>query len=300
MSDLFEAIEAGDNKRVSVLLRKGYSLNMTNDRRQTPLHVACMYDNSKCVRKLLRSGCDTEALDKEGRTPLYIACAYQRYSNVKALLKVGVDLNSPNNYGWTPLHIACSMDWNLKCVHALIKAGASLNIQNKCERTPLHVACWNHQDQYIEELLKAGCNPNIQDDEGKTPLHLAIFNNSFNTVNLLIEYQAQLDIVDQKGRTPLCASCCYYGKIDCTKLLLKGSNINTQNYCGWTPLHWACYNGEDLSVIELLQAGGIDTSITNDKGLTALQLAKRYGNHGVAKLIADYDDFLVIKEPEFI
>ncbi|KAJ2657132.1 hypothetical protein IWW48_004673 [Coemansia sp. RSA 1200] len=53
-----------------------------------------------------------------------------------------------------------------------------------------------------------------------------------------------------------------------------GVNINSKNKMnGWTALHWACARG-NLAAAELLVRSGADTTLTNDKGQTPLDICR--------------------------
>lgn len=79
---------------------------------------------------------------------------------------------------------------------------------------------------------------------------------------------------------------------DVVKALLKvGFDVNLQDNKGETPLHLAAWNQVNLQV--LLDANP-DTTIKNNNGLTALDLAKRYAKMYVymepaVKMIEDYN-----------
>ena len=55
-------------------------------------------------------------------------------------------------------------------------------------------------------------------------------------------------------------------------MLDLGFDINTQNNQKCTPLHLACFNGQDVVVHELLESGA-DTNIPNENGWTSLHHA---------------------------
>ncbi len=70
---LFRAV---DNKFPAIagkLLEFGADLNLQDDQKRTPLHVAVVRVDSSSVRLLIENGADLRAVDGEGRTPLALA-----------------------------------------------------------------------------------------------------------------------------------------------------------------------------------------------------------------------------------
>ena len=57
----------------------------------SPLHFACLVDNSSIVKILIDNGADVNAMDSNNATPLHWACCQGKYSTVKYLLKHGAD-----------------------------------------------------------------------------------------------------------------------------------------------------------------------------------------------------------------
>jgi len=106
-----------------------------------------------------------------------------------------------------------------------------------------------------------------------------------------------------------------YGNIETIKHhLANGTDVNAQDFDGWTPLHWAAMeghkkiaelliaNGADVNlkdnlgwtallitdhkkIAELLIANGADVNLKNMDGNTPLQYAAMAGQTGIAKLL---------------
>jgi len=68
-----------------------------------------------------------------------------------------------------------------------------------------------------------------------------------------------------------------------------GLDINLKDWDGYTPLHKAAETG-DLAVVELLLAGGADTSITEDNyGKTASKIAEEMNQVAILEAIRKAD-----------
>ena len=143
-------------------------------------------------------------------------------------------------------------------IHELLNADVDINTRNKKGQTLLHLATY---DETIQELIVMGADVNIQDDKGNTPLHHHVENtNNYSIVETLISYGADLNITNNKGQTAL--HLCHDYEI--MELLIEnGTNLNIQDVDGKTVLH---YNADNVDVVELLLAHGIDRHIVDNEG----------------------------------
>ncbi|SCU84535.1 LAMI_0C07866g1_1 [Lachancea mirantina] len=106
-------------------------------------------------------------------------------------------------------------------------------------RTKLQIACDKGNYEMAQELIAAGYDVNDQDNAGNSSLHEAALNGHLKVVQLLIEH---------------------------------GADINIQSFSSVrdTPLIDASANGH-LDVVKLLLEHGANPTITNAKGLTAIE-----------------------------
>jgi hypothetical protein len=68
-------------------------------------------------------------------------------------------------------------------------------------------------------------------------------------------------------------------------LIQSGSNVNVQERYGFTPLHFATYNGGNLPLVELLLENGANPNIQNMNVDTPLQLAVQSGNKEIVRAL---------------
>ncbi len=92
--------------------------------------------------------------------------------------------------------------------------------------TPLHRAVQLGLTEAVQSLLQFGADPNEKNQLGEIPLHVAVRMN----------------------------------RVDIVEILLPVSKINSANYYGLTPLHWACIFGY-TSLVEMLLLHGADPYI---------------------------------------
>ncbi len=69
------------------------------------------------------------------------------------------------------------------------------------------------------------------------------------------------------------------------KLLLEnGANVNVQDYCGLTPLHWAVYNSDVITTTILLEANA-NINIRGLNGATPFELGEYFNNFEIRNLM---------------
>lgn len=109
---------------------------------------------------------------------------------------------------------------------------------------------------------------------GRTPLHLAVINNRQDLASLLIEAGYDINARDEYGNTPLhLAAFCHRGLL--TGFLLgKGAAVNARNGQGATPLHVAVFVKAPPPLTQTLLAGGADLDLPDERGRSALALAR--------------------------
>ena len=104
------------------------SLDIYNNLKQTPLHLAVITGQAYIVGKLITAGANPNMPDRNGQIPAHLACQRSSLTCLEELFKGqdGMDPDLKNFSGFTPLHEAvfASCTENVKC---LVKHGANVN-----------------------------------------------------------------------------------------------------------------------------------------------------------------------------
>src|SRR6185503_17146911 len=139
----------------------------------------------------------------------------------------------------------------------------------------------------VSALLSQGLDPNTADSEGNTLLMLAARNGHDELVAFLINHKADVNKRSPHGDSALMAAS-LKGHLGTVKLLLaNGAELSP---AGWTPLHYAAFEGRP-EVIKYLLDKRADKNGLAPNGYTALMLAARNGHVAAARelLFADAD-----------
>ena len=300
-------------KTVKLVMEHGYDIKAEHDEASGPTPICSLRELIKInapdlVKLLLEKGANPNAVKNSNGNnrhhyppPLIYAIAHKMPKIAQILIKKGADVNHKNVSqvlpmirGFTPLHAACQMG-PLALVKSLVKAGANLNIKNNLDMTPLHIALGSYTNEISGNmnmnktktnqmtkiatlLIENGADLDGIDKNNRTPLSLAAELGNLELVKLLIQKGSKgVNVVDNYKRSPL-----YFAikndSMEMAEIFVgNGANLNQglEAKYGGSLIHTAIQeNSEDI--VTLLLDNGVDLSIKNKKGKTALEFAKTF------------------------
>ena len=201
--------------------------------------------------------------------------------------------------------------------HTLVELLLQHNADPDAKDEVLTMAAKRGHRKTVEVLLKHKADPNATDGEGNTPLILASRNRRGSVgagaeqeyveiVNLILKHGASADKKGSGDRTALHEAATYGNDTIIDVLLKYKTDPNTTDGEGNTPLILASSGGrtcrwddrvfrekagnreEYVETVKLLLNNGSSSSQGNNRGITALHEASRYGQNTIVKLLLQH------------
>lgn len=135
---------------VGLFVAAGAPPTLRNNRKVTPLHMACRFDLPHVAARLIDLGAEPNAYDVARETPLFRAVNLGYPECVRVLLGAGADADFANRRGETPLHRAAMRGKRL-LVPLLLAAGANVRTLDRRGKAPLDYA----RNRQIRSALQA-------------------------------------------------------------------------------------------------------------------------------------------------
>ncbi|XP_003799543.1 B-cell lymphoma 3 protein [Otolemur garnettii] len=192
---------------VSLFQHGRRDLDIYNNLRQTPLHLAVITTLPFMVQLLVMAGASPMALDRHGQTAAHLACEHRSPTCLRALLDSAapgtVDLEARNYDGLTALHLAVNTECQ-ETVLLLLERGADIDaVDIKSGRSPLIHAVENNSLSMVQLLLQHGANVNAQMYSGSSALHSASGRGLLPLVRTLVRSGADSGLKNCHNDTPL-------------------------------------------------------------------------------------------------
>ncbi|XP_059654795.1 ankyrin repeat-containing protein At5g02620-like [Cornus florida] len=264
---LYNAAKEGN---VDVLKQKVVQLEVqVTPNKNTVLHIAAQFGQAQCVKEILKCGrsllCSVNIKDE---TSLHISAREGHTATVQALIDFAKSLEEDPES----------------------ESGATkemLRMRNVENETALYEAVRNNKFDVVAILIREDLKflhpPN---NVKETPLYLAAEKGYRSIVFKILESITPQACIGPNGRTALHAATISYDK-ECIERLhrSKPSLIKEADVYGWSPLHYAAWNGNVVAVKQLLD---LDKSVAyvvaeKDDNRTALHIAASQGHINVMK-----------------
>merc|ERR1712106_547515 len=235
------ACAAGDREELKVLLGRGADIDTANVDGLTALHQACIDDNLDMVEFLVANGADVNRGDNEGWTPLHATASCGFLSIAKFLLDHGANVAAVNNDGELAIDISESDE-----MEDLLQKEIDVR-QINCEDAR------NREEQCMLDDARDWYNSGNFGDRphaktGATALHVAAAKGYIKVINLLIQAGSEINQQDFDGWTPLHAAAHWAQREACELLAENYVNMDIKNCVGQTPFDVA-----DPDVLRLLE-----------------------------------------------
>lgn len=291
LEELFlSAARDGDYERIETfLLRRSdviVSIDVKDKRTgNTPLIWAAKRGHTKIVQLLLKHGADITLRNYENQTAVEVASA-----GIRTILLDSVERSTESFHR---LLLQAAWQGNIKVLRRLLNENKvrDINCQNSEGLTALLLVCRDIQlferlstqtnrpydpVECVQELLAHRANVHAVDGDDMTSLHYISKSKAALAVAVmqaLLTAGPNIESKDKRLFAPIhCAS--QTGNVECLEVLLDGgTEVNCRGFAGATPLHITAYNDHERAACSLLKHGA-DVTLTDDRGLTALDLAR--------------------------
>ncbi|XP_030217920.1 ankyrin repeat and SAM domain-containing protein 1A isoform X2 [Gadus morhua] len=322
--ELLEAARTGNLASVEKLLSgkrqsagTGSGLSGTGGSGNSSGHSAASHPLSSLLS--IWRGPNVNCVDSTGYTPLHHAALNGHSDVVEALLRNEAFTNIADNKGCYPLHLA-AWKGDQQIVNLLIHQGPShpklneqssvdpreskrcgpfdpyINAKNNDNETPLHCAAQYGHTQVARLLLEELTDPTMRNNKFETPLDLAALYGRLEVVKLLLSAHPNLLGCNTKKHTPLHLAS-RNGHLGVVEVLLDtGMDINYETERG-SALHEAALYGK-ADVVQRLLSAGIEASITDIRGLTALDTVREMPSQKSREIAALIHGHMVGKPPD--
>ena len=136
----------------------------------------------------------------------------------------------------------------------------------------------------VAQLIARGVDPNTVNENAEPALLYAAREGTTAMVRTLIRGKANVNVRTPQGDTPIMLAA-LAGSLETVKVLREaGAQIN---HPGWTPLQYAAFNGHD-AVVEYLVSTGADLGLAAPNGATPVMLAVLSNKADTVKLLVSY------------
>lgn len=279
----------GHTNLVDLFRSFGVSVNVVNNKKDTPVLWASRGNHIETVRYLIKNGADLHLENDKGSTPLYWAVRYGFKSLVRVLIQEGrVNLNQERKLGFLyPIVLASALGYD-EIVKTLIESGAEVNAVISNSLTSLHVAAAEGHYKVVQVLIDVAKIPvDINDANGNSPLLLASKSAKVKTMRVLIEREADIEwknkfglgiwdyTLNNQSEDFLKAVLKMYKRV--MKKESKESTDETHSVVfprGKSPLHIAALSGS-VDKLQCLLKQGVDPKTRDLNGNTFFHLAAR-------------------------
>lgn len=299
---LHAAAEQGHTELCRWLIQRGASVDVLNNRRETPLYLAAAKGKLEACAILVAAGADPNALQGNLYPCLYAAVIEGRNAAVSRLLvQAGASLESltRNPEGKPTRNMDTPLQWaawagDADLAEFFIDHGAAIAEWDATGRTALHIAAERGHTEVAKLLVARGAVLDALDNYRRAPIHNAALEGQDPILAWLVETGADPAQADSFGLSPLHYTAVKGCVKACRVLLDAGVPVDARDHSGRTPLFRIvehCRSTGDssmckryLPLIELLLARGADPDASQN-GDTALHVAAAHGLSDVVDIL---------------
>ena len=264
---LQNASERGHEQIVRLLLDNGADVNAQGAHYYNALIAASTRGHEQIVRLLLDNGADVNAQGGCVGNAIMAASEEGHEQIVRLLLHKGADVNARGGHFDDALG-AAGRSGRVEVVKLLLEAGSNPKSHHYHYGSFFHLLAFNgHTDLLRLVYDQYYGNPLLLESHCPTPLQLAARGGHFNAFQYLLSLGFDAAMTDEKGENLL-----HYassgGSLEILNKVLDIKSVPHTQSEHWSPIHWACREGNSRLVEKLIKEGINCYSVTvpNPKG----------------------------------
>jgi ankyrin repeat protein len=239
------------------------------------------------LRRLLDQGLSPNAATKSGGTTVLMAAAPD-VEKMKLLIDRGANVNARAQSRFSALMVAAQYQDSSAAINLLLDRGAQVGPPAEggapvFNANPFFLASYAGNASILRRLRDAGAKIDepmtLIGTSRTTPLLGAFKFGDDEVARALFDLGTPIEFADGNGITML-GRAALNNEVSMARWLIgRGANVNVVDKLGMTPLLWAAsMDFGDPAMIELLLKSGASADAKNRDGLTALDLARKYGH----------------------
>jgi ankyrin repeat protein len=239
------------------------------------------------LRRLLDQGLNPNAATKSGGTTVLMAAAPD-VEKMTLLIDRGANVNARAQSRFSALMVAAQYQDAAPAINLLLDRGADVGAPAEggapvFNANPFFLAAYAGNAGALKRLRDAGAKIDepmqLIGTSRTTPLLGAFKFGDAEVARVLFELGTPIEFADGNGITML-GRAALNNEVAMAKTLIdRGADVNVVDKLAMTPLLWAAsMDFGDPAMIELLLRSGANADARNKDGLTALDLARKYGH----------------------
>jgi len=257
-----------------------------------PWVETALFGSPADLRGLLDRGLDPNAATKSGGTTL-LMLVQPNLEKTKLLVERGAKINARAKTKYTALMVAAQYPDSSGAMRYLLDHGAEVNLPKGegaplFNASPLVLASVAGNAEIVPRLRQAGDRIDnkmlMLGQFPATPFLTAVFFRDMTMARALLNAGADANQPDSDGISPL-GWAAISAEPEMARMLIEcGVDVNHVDHFGMTPLLYAAsIDVGDSSMIDLLIKHGANLGARTKEGLTAVDLARKYGHTRLLK-----------------
>ena len=197
--------------------------------------------------------------------PLFMVCFAGFYAPAWAQAESNPSVNAQL--------LVAARNTDIEAVKKSLDRGAALNSRNRLGKTSLYISIEKNRIDIAKMLIGAGADVHLPSLEKVTPLIAASYAGSLPLVDLLLKNGAKHEPTDRLHKSALVYAAGMGHTEVVERLLQAGAPVDETPVDALTPLMWAAGQGH-VETVKLLLAKGANKLLKDERGLTAMDMAK--------------------------